>query len=540
MCHTVRSSPRVVEIVLAVALVGGGVWLRWHHLGTPSLWWDELVHVRTAERESVAEVWRTARDGVVPGRGNAGAVPLDYLVLHAWLDATPRPSPDAFERHYRIPAFAYAVAALPLMWLLARSVGGAATGMVALALLATSIPHVLYAAEARFYSLSVLTTLANLAAFAALVRAPSAARLAVFTAVGIVYVLSSLYGLFPLAAEHVVLALLAWRGGARVRVAGIAASGLAVALVLFAWLGPGAFGAGYGRGVPPSPAVASAISATFDFFAGSVATLAATFGIALLAAPIAVRRDRVAGALAAVCLLSACAIPAMVEIAYAKQYYYHPRHALFLLPMAQLAAALVAGRMLDRWLRAPSIAALVGAAVVLAVTATSVRAYVADPLPYFRVTKTLRDFRGLTQALVERTAVQAPDARLLLVLEQRRPGHLANPTLAFYLEAYGIADRVMLAGVPDPQGPLAELARRCSDGCRGPMDYDLIGTLALRDPFDQPPLMRRLLRIPVSAWATSTSGVALVTWAPTSPQPPPGLVAIRLDGLTLFEPPRSR
>jgi hypothetical protein len=149
--ETVRAPVRPLELVLALGLVVGGTWLRWHHLGTPSLWWDEMVHVRTASEPTVNAVWRQVRDGVPPGAGNAGAVPLDYLALHAWLRATPPPAPEAIERHYRIPAFVFAAAALPLMWALGRAVGGPATGTIALALLATSLPHVLYAAEARFY-----------------------------------------------------------------------------------------------------------------------------------------------------------------------------------------------------------------------------------------------------------------------------------------------------------------------------------------------------------------------------------------------------
>jgi hypothetical protein len=538
MCHAVRSSARVAEIVLALALIGGGAWLRWHHLGTPSLWWDEFVQIRSADRDRVSTVWHAARDGVAPGTGNAGAVPIDYLLLHAWLVATPHPPPENLERHYRIPAFAYAVAALPLMWALARAHGGPASGAVGLALLATSMPAVLYAAEVRPYSLSVLASLVNLIAFAALVRAPSPLRFGIFSAVGVGYVLSSLYGAFPLAAEHLVLAVLAWRGGARWRVVAIALSGGIVAAVLYAWFGPAALGVGYYRGPQAAPPVLSAIPATLAFFASNVPWLGPAFGAALLAAPLVARRDRVAGALATVCLLSACAVPVMVLLAQSKQYYYHARHALFLLPLVYLATALVLGRALERLLRAPFAAAVVGVGIVVAATATTVRAYVAAPIPYFQQTKTLRDFRGLTQIVAARTAAQGADARYVLVLQQQRPGHLANPTLAFYLEAYGIDDRVMLAGVSDPLPPLAELPRQCPDGCRGPTNAAPFATFGLREPFDQPPNMRRLMRMRGSSMGSSISGVGLVTWAPTLPPAPRGVLATRLDGLVLFEPVR--
>ncbi len=522
--------------MLVVALVGAGAWLRWCHLGTPSLWWDELVQIRTADWDDVGAVWRMARDGVAPGTGNAGAVPVDYLLLHAWLAATPSPSPENLERHYRVPAFAYAVAALPLAWAVGRALGGPAAGAVALALLVTSLPHVLYAAEARFYSLAVLASLANLATFIALVRAPSTARLLLFAAVGVGYVLSTLYGAFPLAAEHLVLAVLAWRTGARWRVVALAGSGLAVAAVLYGWFGTSVLGVGFYRGPQVAPSVLEAIPYTFEFFAGYVPALAAVFAAALFLAPLVARRDRVAGAVAVVCLLSAFAVPVMVFLAQSKQYYYHPRHALLLLPLVHVATALVLARALERWIRPPLVAALLGVVLVVVATATTVHAFVVAPLPYFHLTKTLRDFRGLTQAIAARTATQRPDERYLLLLHQQRPGHLANPVLGFYLDAYGLGDRVMLAGVSEPGPALAELARACADGCRGPTDPARLASLRLRYPFDQSAVLRRLMRIHASEPAPAMSGVGVVAWTPPQLAAPRGVAATRLDGLALFEP----
>src|SRR5262245_1577103 len=143
-----RPPIRPLERVLVVLLVAGGVWLRLLHLGTPSLWWDEVVQIRTADHPDVATVWREVRDGVAPGTCKSGAVPAVYLALHAWLRLTARPAVTALESHYRVPAAVFGCAAMPAIWLLARGIGGPVAGVVALALLATSIPHVLYAVEA--------------------------------------------------------------------------------------------------------------------------------------------------------------------------------------------------------------------------------------------------------------------------------------------------------------------------------------------------------------------------------------------------------
>jgi hypothetical protein len=56
----------LVEVATAAAIVGVGALLRWWHLGTPSLWWDELVHVATARQETLAAVFEAARLGVTP------------------------------------------------------------------------------------------------------------------------------------------------------------------------------------------------------------------------------------------------------------------------------------------------------------------------------------------------------------------------------------------------------------------------------------------------------------------------------------------
>ena len=540
MRAAVRPRPSPAELAIVIALIAGGTWLRWCHLATPSLWWDELVHVRIADQPTLPAMLRAAREGA-PGTGNAGAVPLDYLALRTWLRLTPAPAPEAIERHYRVPAFAFAVAALPLAWALGRTLGGPAGGALALTLLATSIPHVLYAAEARFYSLFVLATLVNLVAFAALVRAPSRGRLVLFTLVTVGYVLSGLYGVFPVAAEYLVLAVLAWRTGRDVRRLAITVvSGVVVAGALAAWILPSSVTASYGRGTPPPLSAAAAVANTLLFFAAYGRPLAVAFGAGLLLAPVVARRDRVGSALAVVFLLSVCAIPAIVSIAHGKQYYYHQRHALFLLPMVHLATALVVGCGIGRLIRAPSAAALAGALLGIAATAATLHDYVTEPLRYFVATKTVRDYRGLARTIAARVAGTPPRARYFLMLEKRRPGHLANPTIAHYLRIYGIADRVTLAGVEDPLSVVRKLPELCEHGCRGLVRRDLYTAIDARDPYDHPYFMRILMEIrPSPPPGRILSGIGIVTWAPNLPPAMPSFTDTRLDGLVLFEPAAS-
>jgi hypothetical protein len=145
------------RIVLDVACVAGiglvAAALRWWHLGTASLWWDELLHIGTAQLPSLAEVFRHARLGLPAGSGNAGAVPLDYLLLHLYLGWVPVPEPQHLERYFRLPSFVYASLTPPLLYLFVRRHFGRTNAVLAGSLLALCLPHVLYAAEARFYSL---------------------------------------------------------------------------------------------------------------------------------------------------------------------------------------------------------------------------------------------------------------------------------------------------------------------------------------------------------------------------------------------------
>ena len=158
---------------VAALVVGAGWWLRWHHLGAPSLWWDELIEIRMADLPSVWDVVRRVRLGVPPGAGNAGAVPLDYVLLWGWLRLVPMPAPEALETYFRFPSFVWSCALLPLAGWWTWRTFGAAAGLATLALAAGSVPLVLYAAEARFYSLFCLLVVVNLATFAGVVTSPN-------------------------------------------------------------------------------------------------------------------------------------------------------------------------------------------------------------------------------------------------------------------------------------------------------------------------------------------------------------------------------
>jgi hypothetical protein len=111
------SSIDAVVLALTIALAGA---IRAWHLGGPSLWWDEIVHVQSAAGPGFADVWRAVREGIPPGLGNAGAVPLDYLFLHAWTRLVAPPDPTGLESYYRLPSLLWNTAAVAATFLWAR------------------------------------------------------------------------------------------------------------------------------------------------------------------------------------------------------------------------------------------------------------------------------------------------------------------------------------------------------------------------------------------------------------------------------------
>jgi hypothetical protein len=536
---------RRAELVAVAVLVAAGTWLRLVHLGAPSLWWDELVHIRTAEQPDVAAVWHAVRDGVAPGTGNAAAVPLDYLALHAWLGATSAPAPAALERHERTPSAIFSVAALPALWALARTLGGPIAGLTALGLLATAIPHVLYAAEARYYSLYVLATIASLAAFVRVTRAPDRpARWVIFALTNAAFVLSALYGVFPVAAEYLTLGVLLlrrWRRGEGGRpLVMLLSSGTAFAGVLAAYVAPSAVTTIYPRGEPTPLEPLAALLDTLSFVASGNQLVVAL----ALASPLVAWRARRPGAAATLVTvaLAMSAVWVIVAVAEWKHYYYHPRHALFLLPMTLLATALGIGVIVDalaaRWgAGRRALLELAAGVAVVGCGLPAVRAYVTAPIPFFHQTKTHRDFAGLARVLAARVAALPPDAPYLLLAERNRPGHLANPVLAFYLDTYGLADRVIVRGFGDPQATLAGVLRKCPGGCPDFVGLWFARSLALGDPFDQLPPVRQLLRLRETPWWSGRVGaVGVVVWAPHAPPvTPAGFTRRALDGLALFE-----
>ncbi|MEW6272793.1 MAG: glycosyltransferase family 39 protein [Thermodesulfobacteriota bacterium] len=529
-------STRLGSLPFLLVLIAG-VALRAWHLGTFGLWWDEIVHIWTSQSGGLTDVLLEVKRGIPPGAGNAGAVPLDYALLHLYLRATSPPAPESLEVYYRLPSFLYSVLALPLLYAFGRRFLDRQVALVATLLLALSLPHVLYAAEARFYSLFVLTTIANLYAFANLVerRERWGAWLA-YGAVNVLYFFSGLFSLFVLLLQYAVLGALLARTAVRVRrgdgaerrrslafqASAYVVSGAVVAGCVALYLSGTALGHKYGRSVPDW--MLDPLRVTWQTLASFSSDNPLLLGaLLLLPVPLVYAWRRGILPVVAYLELSLLAIPLIVEMARWKRYYFHPRHALFLLPAMDVLTAvtlLFVLRALDPfrfvpWLRARREACNVAlvCALVVATQAPLVRAYLATPERFFVRSKKTYDLKRITQDVRERVGSYGPRDKYLLVVQRNS---MANTTLAQYLRWYGLEDRVVLRGTRDPAKTLRLLRRVCETRCLGERGPVLDRALELTGPVGLPPDFQRLLGLlkPIGYWPGTVREIGLVIYSP--------------------------
>jgi hypothetical protein len=183
-------------------------------------WLDEALTVNIA-RLPLGDIPEALR--------HDGAPPLYYLLLHGWTAVA-----GTSVMAVRALSGLFAVAALPLVWLAGRRLGGRPVAWAALVLLASSPFAVRYATEARMYSLVVLLVLAGGLALARVTEGRSmGAMVALALATGFL-LLAHYWSVYLLAVVGAVLLVGAVRGdgGARRALLAMAAG----TLLFLPWL----------------------------------------------------------------------------------------------------------------------------------------------------------------------------------------------------------------------------------------------------------------------------------------------------------------
>ncbi|MDG2303366.1 MAG: glycosyltransferase family 39 protein [Candidatus Binatia bacterium] len=551
---------RTFDVVALLVLGIVAMLLRVAPIAEMTLWWDELVHLKTATKGGFFSVFEAVKLGIPPGFGNAGAVPADYLLLNAWLRSVPAPSLEWIEAYYRTPALLWSVVTVLFTYVYVRRFFDRGVALVAATILAISVSHSLYAAEVRNYSMFALMAVVNLYAFSALVlRRRSTGAWIAYTAVAVVYFSTGFMSLLVTLGQYLILAVLLLMDLRKrpkqvrelVRLAFPLASGLAVLSAVGAYLRGTFLGVRYGRATDGIDTWERTYTA-FDFFAGGNPLLLAAFfaGLALLIwHGWQQGRDRVA--IAAGLGISFFAIPIIVEIERWKEYYFHPRHSFFLLPIFAIVAAgglLVAVRGLDplrrtklRQATRKAIYTALALVLVVGTEATPVVRHLDNPNPRFKRSKTVRHFKSLMVYLQDQVAALEPDQVYLLIAERRRPGHISNPVLATYLEWYGLDDRVILRGSDRPIQTRQTIHRLCPEGCVGEPAARVQKKVGAIGPFNSMREMLELLEVSAAPQTAAPVGqIGLLHYWRHQVEPPsraPGFVLSTHVGMSLFEKP---
>jgi mannosyltransferase len=204
----------------AVAVVAVGVVLRF--VARSNLWLDEALSVNIARLPL----------GDIPGAlRQDGAPPLYYLLLHAWTEVF-----GTGTIAVRALSGVFAVAALPLIWVAGRRVGGRRTAHAALVLLAASPFAVRYATEARMYSMLMVLGLAGWLLFDDLLKRFSWARAGGLALVSGAALLTHYWSVYVLAVGAAVALWRARRGPGRTEATRVLGALAAGCLLFLPWL----------------------------------------------------------------------------------------------------------------------------------------------------------------------------------------------------------------------------------------------------------------------------------------------------------------
>jgi mannosyltransferase len=154
-----QSTSSLLELSLLVLIAGLAAVLRFHSLAAKSFWFDEGVSVAIARLDwyNFARIlWRREAN-----------MSLYYFLLHFWLHF------GGSEFFVRALSVLFAVASVPVVYLLGRRLFDSRVGLIAAALMAVNAYHVQYSQDARSYSLMVLLCLLSSLYFLKCQSAPS-------------------------------------------------------------------------------------------------------------------------------------------------------------------------------------------------------------------------------------------------------------------------------------------------------------------------------------------------------------------------------
>jgi mannosyltransferase len=186
------SSP--LELTILAFITALAAILRFHSLAAKSFWFDEGVSVAIARLDwyNFARIlWRREAN-----------MSLYYFLLHGWLHF------GDSEFFVRLLSVLFAIASIPLIYLLARRLFDSRVGLIAAALLAVNAYHVQYSQDARSYSLMVLLCLLSSLYFLKSLSEPSRRNRAIYVVACTLAVYAQLFSGLLVVAQWISLKML--------------------------------------------------------------------------------------------------------------------------------------------------------------------------------------------------------------------------------------------------------------------------------------------------------------------------------------------
>lgn len=178
-----------------VVIIAGSVLRIARYLSNRSLWLDEILLARNLES-------RTAWELLKPLDFRQGAPPLFLLLEKLTINLF-----GHSELALRALPLLAGIAALPLLWLIARQILGLRSALVAVGILCVIEPAIYYSSEVKQYSTDLLTTLVLWWAFLYYRQSPNRPRLAALFGIGVAAMYFSHPAIFVLAGGIMALLL---------------------------------------------------------------------------------------------------------------------------------------------------------------------------------------------------------------------------------------------------------------------------------------------------------------------------------------------
>ncbi len=175
-------------ILAAITLIG--LFLRFYHLGTESIWVDELVSMSIADLPALKVIVTTAFGDNHP--------PLYYFLLHYWMTLF-----GTSEVAIRSFSALCGVLAIPAIYLVGRQLFDKEVGLIAALILALSSFNIQYSQEARMYSLLVLFALLSTYLFLRLTEQRTLILGAGYVVCTTLMLYAHYYGFFVLLAQNI-------------------------------------------------------------------------------------------------------------------------------------------------------------------------------------------------------------------------------------------------------------------------------------------------------------------------------------------------